>query len=114
MNARSLNVIAGEINRIDRARIFNIGDLFLEARDACEHGEWGQWLNNEFAWSQDTAERYMAVARLAAKFRKLRNLKLAKTMLCYLADELEADLPSRDDCLAASASLGCAMLGLSI
>jgi hypothetical protein len=56
----------------------------------------------------------MAVARLAAKFRKLRNLKLAKTMLCDLADELEADLPSRDDCLAASASLGCAMLGLSI
>jgi hypothetical protein len=56
----------------------------------------------------------MAVARLAAKFRKLRNLKLAKTTLCDLADEVEADLPSRDDCLGASASLGCAMLGLSI
>jgi hypothetical protein len=41
MNARSLNVIAGEINRIDRARIFNIGDLFLEARDACEHANGG-------------------------------------------------------------------------
>jgi hypothetical protein len=33
--------------------------------------------------------------------------------LAFLAPELVRQ-PSRDDCLAASASLGCAMLGLSI
>jgi hypothetical protein len=35
------------------------------------------------------------------------------TVLAFLAPELVRQ-PSRDDCLGASASLGCAMLGLSI
>jgi hypothetical protein len=99
-NTRSLDVIAGEINRIDRDRIFNVGDLLLEARGACEHGKWGEWLIDEFGWfSPDTAERYMAVARLAAKFRNLRNLQLAKTTFYDLAErakypDAKADLPA--------------------
>jgi hypothetical protein len=94
-NVRSLDTIAENINRVARGNIFDIGDLLLEAKAQCEHGQWLDWLSAEFTWSVDSAERYMKVAELAAKFRRLRNLKLAVTTLYELADhEGEEDLPA--------------------
>jgi hypothetical protein len=103
-NVRSLDTIANEIHRIARASVFEIGDLLVEAKATCEHGEWGAWLDEEFAWSDDTAERYMAVSQLATKFRNLRNLKLAKTTLYDLVDEEEGDIPAIIDELAKHAT----------
>jgi hypothetical protein len=94
-NERSLDTIADDINQLERANIFDIGGLLIEAKAQCEHGQWMPWLETEFAWSADTAERYMKVARLGEKFRTVRNLKLAPTTLYRLADhENEDDLPA--------------------
>jgi Protein of unknown function (DUF3102) len=95
-NARSLDAIADDINRLKRANIFDIGDLLVEAKAQCEHGEWLDWLSAEFEWaSVDTAERYMKVAKLSAQFRSVRNLKLAATTLYRLVDhEDEDELPA--------------------
>jgi Protein of unknown function (DUF3102) len=94
-NVRPLDTIADNINRVARGNIIDIGDLLLEAKAQCEHGQWLDWLYAEFTWSIDSAERYMMVAELAAKFRSLRNLKLGATTLYELADhEGEEDLPA--------------------
>jgi hypothetical protein len=94
-NVRSLETIAENINRLSRANIIDIGELLLEAKGQCEHGQWLDWLDAEFWWSVDTAERYMNVATLAAKFRILRNLKLAATTLYKLADNVDGeDVPA--------------------
>jgi hypothetical protein len=94
MNARSLDVIADDINKLERGNIFDIGDLLLEAKAHREHGQWLSWLRAEFeSYSVDTAERYIKVAKLSTRFRGVRNLKLAATTLYELADhENEDDL----------------------
>src|SRR6516162_8613974 len=84
-NRRSLDAIADEIHGLERKGIFEIGDLLLEARAQCEHGDWLSWLSTEFAWSTSTAENYMAVSRLGAKFPTVGNLKLAARSLYELA-----------------------------
>jgi hypothetical protein len=84
----SLATIAANINRLDRAslgNIFGIGKLLLEAKKQLDYGQWGHWLDKEFGWSADTADRYMASATLAATFRTVRNLKLPLTVIYALA-----------------------------
>jgi hypothetical protein len=94
-NARSLDAIADDINQLKRANIFDIGDLLVEAKAQCEHGQWYDWLEAEFEWSEDSAGRYMNVARLGAKYRTLRDLNLAATTLYRLAAyENEDELPA--------------------
>src|SRR5215212_5951867 len=85
-NERSLDTIADSIHSAERSNIIDIGDLLLEAKVQCEHGQWLEWISAEFTWSVSTADRYMRVAMLAAKFRSLRNLNLAVTTLYELAD----------------------------
>jgi hypothetical protein len=59
--------------------VIQIGRLLIEAKDQLGHGEWGEWLRNEFAWSQDTAERFINVAKAFGKADSatLRNLDLS-------------------------------------
>src|SRR5882672_3896846 len=84
-NARPLDAIAIDIHTLECKSVFEIGDLLLEAKAQCEHGQWLVWLDDEFEWSEDTAERYVKVAELCTRFRRLRNLKLRKTTLYKLA-----------------------------
>src|SRR5262245_48645575 len=91
-NARSLDEIAAAIHAAERANVFVVADLLHEARESCDHGFWGHWLEEEFEWSEDTAERYIKVSELATKFRNLRNLKLAKTTLYALTEEKDEAL----------------------
>jgi Protein of unknown function (DUF3102) len=94
-NARTLDTIADDIHELERGNIFDIGDLLLEAKAQCEHGQWLDWLEAEFEGSEDTAERKMEVAELGSRFRTLRNLKLGATTLYQLIeDEDEEDLPA--------------------
>jgi hypothetical protein len=100
-NARLLDAVAEDIHALQRDSYLDIGDLLIEAKDSCEHGEWGEWLETEFDWSQDTAKRYMDSARLAAKFRTVRNLKVPARVIYELAGDLEdADLPAIVEALA--------------
>jgi len=103
-NVRPLDTIAVNINQLERGNIIDIGDLLLEAKSQCERGDWLKWLTCEFDWSVDTAERYMGVAALNAKFRSLRNLKIAATTLYALVYQEQDDLPAIIDELAKHAS----------
>jgi hypothetical protein len=91
-NMRTLDEIAVSIHAADRANVFTVGALLMEAKDACDHGQWGPWLEEEFEWSQDTAENYMRVTRVAAKFRKFRNLKVPKVILYEVAGKKDEAL----------------------
>jgi hypothetical protein len=104
-NARSLDSIAVDIHQLQRGNIIDIGDLLLEAKSQCEHGDWLKWLNCEFDWSVDTAERYMRVSALNVKFRSLRNLKLSATTLYGLTYQEEDELPAMVAELAKYASV---------
>jgi hypothetical protein len=84
-NRRSLEVIANEIHKHERVDMFVVGDLLLEAREGCEHGEWNPWLYENFEWSEVTAAHYMNAARVVAQIQKFKDLKLAKTTF-YLLD----------------------------
>jgi Protein of unknown function (DUF3102) len=98
---RALDDIAVEIRALERSNAFDTGDLLIEAHDACEHGEWYAWLEREFAWSEDTADNYMRAARLAAKSRTVRDLKVPMRIIYDLADDIEdSDLPAIIEALA--------------
>ena len=104
-NLRSLGTIADSIHKLECGNIIAIGDLLIEAKAQCERGDWLDWLETEFEWSVDTAERYMKVAQLSSRFRKLRNLKIGKTTLYALEDHDEEEaLPSIIDELAKHAT----------
>jgi site-specific DNA recombinase len=66
-----------------------------------------RWLDEMIAGTVTSVEQI--AARDKCSIRQV-NMTIS---LAFLAPELVRQ-PSRDDCLAASASLGCAMLGLSI
>ena len=53
-NRRALDTIADEIHTLQRTNVFAIGDLLIEAHESCDHGEWGDWLSEEFDWSADS------------------------------------------------------------
>jgi hypothetical protein len=105
-NHRPLDAIAADIHKLERNNVFAIGDLLLEAQEGeCEYGEWGDWIEENFDWSQDTAENYMNAARLGDRFRKIRNLRLAKTTIYALAKNPDAPLlPAIVEALAKAAA----------
>jgi hypothetical protein len=103
----SLDQIRDQIDELARGNVIDIGDLLRQAKAQCKNGEWIRWLNREFRWSVDSAERYMRVAALAARFRILRNLKVtAGTLyeLAVLAEDEEHDLPAVVEALAKHAT----------
>jgi len=98
-NRRSLDAIANDIHALDRTNVFAKGELLLEANEACDYGDWGQWLEDNFGWSQRSAENYMAVARLGRRFETVANLKLPRTALYALTGQAEDLLPAMIDAL---------------
>jgi hypothetical protein len=92
---RGLNDVRSgrDIHKSERANIFRIGALLIEAKDQCEHGQWLDWLAHEFGWSVDTTQNYMAVARLAARNRTVRNLKVPARTLYAVAHLKAAAVP---------------------
>lgn len=68
--ARTASTIAAEIRTLDTQGkhicllyIFEIGKRLEEAKSLVAHGEWGEYLETEVSYSQDTANRYMKVYR---------------------------------------------------
>lgn len=48
-----------------KGKFIEIGDRLIAVKAQLVHGEWGAWLEAEFDWSQDTAERLINAARFA-------------------------------------------------
>jgi hypothetical protein len=51
-----------ELSRRATEDIVRIGNELLAVKAALPRGRWGEWLEVEFGWSQDSAERFMRVA----------------------------------------------------
>jgi hypothetical protein len=103
---RTLDAIAGDIHRLECAKIFDIGALLVEAEKACEHGEWRKWLKNEFEWSHDTARNYMNAARLVANDERVRHLRVPATIIYALADDVDDITPKLIDALVEATAGG--------
>jgi len=78
--ASGLTTLAKDINECHRAaeaaagRALHharaAGDLLLEAKKQCPHGDWGNWLKTNFEGSERSAQNYM---RLAKNWGELEN-----------------------------------------
>jgi hypothetical protein len=88
---RDIALVASELQvalKRETRNFIVIGDLLIEAKEKLDHGEWLPWIEVNFGSSDQTAERYMNAARLAAKFPTVRNLKLRPTVLYLLGGKL--------------------------
>lgn len=56
-----------------------VGKRLIQAKEMVEHGEWANWLESNFALSQDTATNFMNVAkRFGANSETSRNFKFSQ------------------------------------
>jgi len=60
------------------------GQLLTEAKAQCQHGDWGQWLADNFEGSERTAQAYMRVARrwpeLESKAQRVADLTFGRAL----------------------------------
>ena len=85
---RGLATIVTKIKRTFRDDICNIirrGELLQQATDQIEHGGWVTWLETNFNWDEEMAQRAMSVAKFAAKYDTVSALNLTKGVLYGLA-----------------------------
>jgi hypothetical protein len=85
---RDLATIVTKIKRTFRDDICNIigrGQFLQRAKDQIEHGEWARWLETNFNWDQEMAQRAISVAKFAAKYDTVSALNLSKGVLYGLA-----------------------------
>lgn len=64
------------------------GKLLIEAKQALEHGQWGQWLRENCDLSARTARRYMALARSDLQIGHVANLGLTAAATAIATDQL--------------------------
>ena len=80
---RDIEVIATEIiylkNKAGEA-ILEIGKRLIEAKAQLQHGEWLPWLRDNVDISEDSAQRYMKIAREWSNTDSLRYLNLSKAL----------------------------------
>jgi FtsZ-binding cell division protein ZapB len=101
---RDLDAIAADIHRVKRSKAFEVGALLVEAWDACDHGQWLDWLDSEFDMTERTAQNYMAAARLKTKYETVSYLPLPARVIYDLASDVESeDLPAVIAALAKAA-----------
>jgi Protein of unknown function (DUF3102) len=78
---------AAEIRRLGQlvaADISEIGRHLTECREIVGHGGWADWLDREFAWSDQTARNFIHVYELS-KSKTVLNLSLPFSALYLLA-----------------------------
>jgi hypothetical protein len=95
-NAIPLQQIGVKIRTFEKSTIGNvvaIGRLLHEAREQCEHGEYQEWLNCEFAWSYRTCLRYSHACTFAEKCQPgtFEKLNLSLGALHIAADPATSD-----------------------
>jgi ParB family chromosome partitioning protein len=68
------------------AHAINAGEALIAAKAQTPRGEWLPWLAANFNASEDTAERYMKVARNSARVRNLEEPSLRRALEAVSAD----------------------------
>jgi hypothetical protein len=96
-NIRTLAQIGIEIKGLEKrtiASVVEIGRLLAQASELCEHGEYGAWLETNFAWSSKTAYRYIAVHTIVQNCHtdNFADLNLSLSVV-YLLAEYGPDSP---------------------
>jgi hypothetical protein len=84
---RNLSVIEAELHAALKSATKNkikIGGLLVEAKETVPHGEWLAWLENNFAFSERSAQHYMVAWKFAAKYENFADLKLQLTAIYAL------------------------------
>ena len=85
---RDLATIVTKIKRTFRDDICNIirrGEFLQQAKDQIEHGGWLPWVETNFNWDEQMAQRALSVAKFAAKYDTMSALNLTKGVLYGLA-----------------------------
>jgi len=85
---RDLAKIVVKIRRTFRDDICNIirrGELLQQGKYQIEDGGWLIWLETNFNWNEEMAQRAMSVAKFAAKYDTVSTLNLTKGVLYGLA-----------------------------
>lgn len=78
----------GELRAIMRRTtqdIFEIGQKLLQIKAKLGHGNFQTWLEAEFAWSWDTAKRFMRVAKVFGENQQFADFDIAPSALYELA-----------------------------
>jgi hypothetical protein len=65
--------------------VLEIGCRLAEAKKLLGHGNWLPWLQREFDWSEDTAERFIALHALRRQIPQLAELSIPLSGLYLLA-----------------------------
>lgn len=92
--ARDINAITGEIleaKRVGGEAILTIGQRLIEAKAMLEHGEWLPWLNEKVEFSQQTANRFMRLAKEWTNYSALSNLGATKALQLLALPESERE-----------------------
>lgn len=109
VGVRDINTISAEI-RLIKANVqkvalegaIEIGRRLTEAKEMLPHGEWGDWLREEFEYSQPTASRLMTLFReygsaqgslfgAESKYSTLNSLDVSKALLLVAIPENERE-----------------------
>jgi hypothetical protein len=79
-NFQALNEHAEVIRHLGKriiTDVIEIGRRLVDCRDHhLEHGQWLPWLEKEFGWSRQTADRFIHVFEASGKLPKLSNLEI--------------------------------------
>ena len=70
------------LSKQTRESVIAIGEKLFEAKKIVGHGNFLPWIEKEFGWSEDTAQRFMRLAD--DKNRNLRNLDVPLSALYLL------------------------------
>lgn len=87
--AKFVRAVTTEIReRMGKAaqNVFEIGSMLLEVKERLDHGQFGEWLTVEFAWTVRTAQNMMNVAK-RFKSETVSHLDIAPSALYLLASD---------------------------
>jgi hypothetical protein len=94
-SVRSLDTIKGDIDvalRNRTASAVRLGGLLVEAKTKVKHGDFEDWISNNFVLSARTARRYMSAFELVerhGKTDKVSDLKIAAGALYAMESDEE-------------------------
>lgn len=94
LECRTIETITDEILDAQRRggeAILTIGRCLIEAKEMLPHGEWLPWLNEKVAYSERTAQNFMAVARRYSNPQTLADLGMAKALALLALPDSERD-----------------------
>lgn len=94
VEGRTIETITDEILDAQRRggeAILTIGRCLIEAKEMLPHGEWLPWLNEKVAYSERTAQNFMAVARRYSNPQTLADLGMAKALTLLALPDSERD-----------------------